>query len=168
MRALASLVLVCFLASCAPGVSGARQALLAAVRSSESAMTSIVKFDKEYQDKILIEGMKKRQDPQWTIQALFEYRDKRDKLVEVVNKVNAVIATIQALLPLVESGVKKESDVNLWLSKLYVLLPQLYEAMKVFGLQPPVTPFTIYYPPELNEEPEEDAYAQDEPDGVEI
>jgi hypothetical protein len=158
LRIVAALVLFVFVAGCASGISGARQAVVAAMQSSVTAMDSIKKYDASYQQAIILKGLKEKGDPLWTMNELIKYRQARAKLVDAVNKVNACIATINALIPLVDKGIKKEKDLQDWVQKLAELMPKLYEAMSVFGVMPTVTPFTeadrqFVSPPDDNQPP---------------
>jgi len=124
----ASVVTFLMAASCAHGLDGARQALTAAEKIQTDTILLIEKYDVERQADIV----KAAPSLELGQRHLFDYRLKRDAVVKVVLDAAAITSVGETLLPLVEHGQKKQTDLDLWLKDLLTAGLKVREAVNEF------------------------------------
>jgi hypothetical protein len=122
------MVLAVLSAGCAPGLDGARQALSTAERVQTDTIHALETYDAERQENIVkaattVEDGKRQ---------LLAYRAKRDAVVNIINDAAAVTAVGETLIPLVQSGVKKQTDLDVWLAELLKVGLSLRQAIADF------------------------------------
>jgi hypothetical protein len=145
LRLLPLLVMAGLLSACAPGTDGARQALAAAERVSTQAVSSLEQYDLVQQQAIVDAAKQVCASSPDLAKCIEEnaakpvaaYRPKRLVVVKAITDESAVIAVGKALLPLVDSGVKKSTDVTAWLSQLLDEGVALASALHAFGVNIP-------------------------------
>ena len=137
LHALPLLVGLAFLTGCTPAsIDNARRSLTATERFETAVMLQIQTSNVVKQQEIIDEGVKSGDLAGMKVK-LADYRAKRDKMVTVVLDVVAVTAAGHTIIPLVESGVKSESDLNVWIAQAADALLRLREALSQFGVPLP-------------------------------
>lgn len=99
-----------------------------------ASATAFEKYDHDTQMDIVAAG-KKAGKSKDAIQAELErYRNLRAPVLKAFTEAGAVVVAGRALLPLVEAGVKKETDIAAWLTQLLNAAEAVRQALSTFGL----------------------------------
>lgn len=115
---------------CAPGLDGARQALSTAERVQSTSIKALEQYDTDHQMAI-VAAAKTQADGE---KSLADYRLQRGKVVSAILDAAAVTQVGVTLIPLVELGQKKSSDLATWLTNLLAAGIKMREALAQFGV----------------------------------
>lgn len=114
--------------------TAAYQAINNVTASADAGLKAFEAFDKDYQMQIVSED-KAAGKTSTAIEAdLSTYRQKRAALNKAFAAVNAAVTTGQALLPLVDSGIKKTTDLSTWETQLLAAASALQQALADLGV----------------------------------
>lgn len=132
MKGIALALLVS--SGCAHGVAGGYQAEANTTKSVDGALHAFEAFDHDYQQLIVSNDKKAGKTPEQIESDLQAYRAKRAEVNRAFADAGAVLLTGAGLLPLVESGVKKQSDLNAWLVQLWQAAEEVQKALSLIGV----------------------------------
>jgi hypothetical protein len=90
------------------------------------------KYDENHQAKIVDEARKSGNLAEGS-RRLEEYRQKRKGAIEALQYAGHATLMANALLPLVESGVNKEKELDEWLLKIAESVGKIYQAFRALG-----------------------------------
>lgn len=117
---------------CAHGVTGAYQTEANVANSTDAAIKGFMSFDHDYE--IALGDKSNGKTPDQRQADLKAYRVKRIYVNKAFADANAALSTGHALLPLVESGIKKQTDMNAWLSQLLAAAQEVQQALAAVGV----------------------------------
>jgi hypothetical protein len=140
----AGLLLICALglmltlgvigAGCAHGTTGAYQALANVSSSTDASLKAFEGFDHDYQLALVDADQKAGKNQAQIAADLTAYRSKRVTVNKAFADADAVLGTGHALLPLVEAGVEKQTDLTAWLSQLFTAAQEVQQALAAVGV----------------------------------
>lgn len=131
VRALPVIIFALALSACASAPKVAYQTLAATAQSLETSRATFVDYDRLHQSEIVSAAKKAGKDP---APELYAYREKRKKVVEAFDYAKAVVLSGKAVMPLVESGVAKSKDVDIWIKQLLEAANQVRAALAAVGV----------------------------------
>jgi hypothetical protein len=126
--AVVALSALAWISGCAPGLGGYQQALSNAEHVQSGAISALEQFDAQYQAEVVAKATSEADGKA----KLEVYRAKRNAVIKVVQDAAAVSAVGAALIPLVERGLKKVTDLDAWLSDLLPAVLRVRQAITTF------------------------------------
>ncbi len=129
------LALLCVaLVGCASVPDIARQAVTTAVGVISQATDGLTAYDAEHQQKIIDDGVKAGKSKAQIVAELQAWRTKRGEVLKALQHVWDVVTVVATTIPLVESGVKKSTDLTKWVADLWASLKSLKDALSNAGV----------------------------------
>ena len=119
---------------CAHGIAGAYQAEANTTKSVDGALHAFEAFDHDYQLLIVSDDKKAGKTPEQIESDLQAYRGKRAAVNRAFADAGAALLAGAGRLPLVESGIKKQSDLNAWLVQLAQAAAEVQQALSLIGV----------------------------------
>ena len=130
---IACMLLGLAFAGCHSFVDGAKQSITVAENTIATTTKVITQYDLQMQ-----QGIVAKATDQATVKAqLTQYRNDRAAVVKAVADAQSVVLAGAALIPLVESGVKSQTDLSMWLGQLGTASTALISALHMFGVNLP-------------------------------
>lgn len=120
-------------ASCAPGLDGAKQAVLNATNVQTQAMQLLVQYDQTRQREI-IERAKRDHDVERATAEVDLWRKQRAVAEKVVIDTAALTTAAATAIPLVEDGLKPRAELDKLLQEIFASMMKLRESMSSLGI----------------------------------
>ncbi len=137
VMAVSGLFFVLILPGCAGGVLTGYQTLTNISKSGEASARAFEEFDRQHQLSIVADGRKAGKTEVQIQDELDSYRKKLEPVVKSFSILAGLIQAGYALLPLVERGVKKQKDLDLWFSDILRASGELVSTLAKLGVRVP-------------------------------
>jgi hypothetical protein len=118
---------------CASGVYGAYQTLGNTAQVLEASTKAFESFDHDHQLAI-VKRDKDAGHPEQSEADLAAYHDQRAPVAKAFIDAGATVQAGYALLPLVERGLRKDDDLNAWLTDLFNAAQKIRQALVTLGV----------------------------------
>lgn len=106
-------------------------------KTSVVAMAELTNYDKAKQQKIVDDGKAAGKTAEAIQLEINVYRVERDKVVDGFLQAMLIVDKGHKLIPLVQSGVNKETDLAVWIPEAIAAIQAILEVLKGFGVNIP-------------------------------
>ncbi len=121
------------LAGCNNAVTAAQKSLTVAEQTISASTKALEQYDYQAQEGIVA----KAASPDAAKQQIATYRASRTVVIKAIADAQACALVGQSLIPLVQSGAKKSTDLTVWVAQLAGVAAQLVAALSTLGVSLP-------------------------------
>jgi hypothetical protein len=123
---------VCSLTSCVGGIWSAKQTIATAAEVQAKAFKLFEQYDADHQRAIVDEAREHGTYAQGAVK-LREYRQRRKAVTDVLKYAGHATLMAESLIPLVERGLAKKSELDFWLAEIITAGIKISAAFKALG-----------------------------------